>query len=664
MRAWYSVLAFLGAFLLFQIELVCGQLVLPIYGGGYQVWTTCLLFFQGLLLLGYLYAHYLPRLLRPGTFLRLHLALLAAAAVLMPWRFPAQAWSAQPALDLLLRLSVFLGPPFLLLCATATMTQELYARTAPNGPRSPYSIYGWSNLGSVLGLLSYPLALEPACDLRTSYRIWRLLLVAFIAAFLPLLRHRYGGLPEGPGRQARAPAEGLLWLLLPATTSAALVTVTNYVNTMTSPMPLTWMVPLLIYLLTFAAYFLETPGKRHILSGAFVLCAAAALILFKAPWATEGLRIVVLANLAFLLGCLFLHRELYGLKPGPALLSRYYIGIAAGGLLGTALICLGLPILARHLFARYADLDAVLILFAVSAALLFGARRLRGGWGYGVAAAILLLGVLVSNRPTPGLRTVEALRNFYGVYHVKDDLAAGVRTMSHGATPHGKQYLAEPQRGVPLLYYGANSPVRDVFALAGTLRDAAVVGLGAGDLLPYARAGSRWTLFELDPDVVAMARRHFTFLADSRAELRHVAGDARLTLAAEPPRSLDLIVLDAFNGANIPFHLLTREAMLLYRDKLREGGLLAVHCSSNHFDLASVLAAGAGAAGLAGFAKEAGPAAGADSPHLNRSQWFAATADPGWAARLSGAGWTPVRADRRFLWSDGRKNIFRALRFQ
>ncbi|MCX5794452.1 MAG: fused MFS/spermidine synthase [Elusimicrobia bacterium] len=665
--ARYSVLAFLGAFLLFQVELISGQLVLPIYGGGYQIWTTCLLFFQGLLFLGYLYAYFIPRRISSERFVRLHLSLLALSAVVMPWRFPRHAWTGQPAADMLFRLAIFLGLPFLLLSATSTMAQALYAQTPESKCRSPYSIYGWSNLGSVLGLLSYPLVLEPAFNLKTIYLLWRLLFVAYIAAFLPLLRQKYQRLPEaaGPFDDIKPSQAAFLWFLLPATTSAALITATNYVNTMTSPMPLTWMVPLLIYLLSFAAYFLETPHKKHILGSAFLLAAAAALYLAKAPHVTASLMIVCMSNLALMLGCLFLHRELYGIKPGHGLLSRYYLYIAAGGLCGTAVICLGLPILARHVFARYADIDAVLIMFAACALLLFFVRRLAGGRKYAAAAAIVLIGVLISNRPVPGPKTVEALRNFYGVYHVKDDLARGMRIMSHGATPHGMQYLAEGKRSTPLLYYGANSPVRDVFAISAAARDVALVGLGAGDLLPYARPGSRWSIYELDPDVIELARKHFTFLADSQAELRYLVGDARMTLAKEPPLSLDLILLDAFNGANIPFHLLTSEAMQLYRAKLKDGGMLVIHCSSNYFFLPPVLAADTQALGMAGFAKDSDPAAeGGDSPYLHGSQWFAATSDESLAAKLRSAGWSPLRADPSRAWSDGYKNVFRAMRFQ
>ncbi|MBI5211234.1 MAG: fused MFS/spermidine synthase [Elusimicrobia bacterium] len=662
--ARFSFVAFLGAFLLFQIELIAGQFMLPLYGGGYQVWTASMLCFQGLLLLGYLYATIIPRRTMPGNFLKLHVFLLGLAAVLMPWRFPSRLWVGNPSADMLLKSLYFLGLPFLLLSATSSIAQAMYAQTPQSRTRSPYAIYGWSNLGAVLGLASYPLVFETCFRLRTSYALWRLLFGVYAGAFLLLLRQDYEKIADvaaPPQREDRPPA-AFMWVLLPAATTAAMIAVTDYVNTMVPPMPLTWTLPLLVYLLAFAAYYFGEAWSRHILRAALAASLAAALLLAKVFHASQGMMTLAGANLLLLLGCLLLNRELYGMRPAHGLLPRYYLAISAGGFLGTAAISLVLPAAARNVFAHYADIDAALMLFAASVLFLFAPRLLEGWRKYAVAAAVLAAGVMTSNRTVPGVENVYALRNFYGTYHVKDDLAEGVRIMIHGATPHGMQYLDKSKSRTPLLYYGSNSPVADVFAVAEAA-DVALVGLGAGNLAPYARDKSRWTVYEIDPDVVWLARKFFTFLAESKASIKYRIGDGRMLLEQEPPRSLDMIVLDAFNGANIPFHLLTREALEVYGYRLRSAGVLVVHCSSNHLDLPPVLAAGVDALGMEGFAREAVPAEeGPGALRLRESQWFAGTRDRGLAARLLAAGWSRVQADAGNAWSDDYKNVFRALR--
>jgi hypothetical protein len=639
--------------------------MLPLYGGGYQVWTACLLFFQAMLLLGYLYADLVPRRLAPKAFLRLHVGLLALAALLMPARFPDAPWFVVPAADMPLRLLAFMGAPFFLLSATSTVAQQAYARTAKS--RDPYEIYGWSNLGSAAGLIAYPFVFAVLFALDNNYRLWRALFAVFILCAIPLIADAPAAKGEAePRRRALAPEpRRLLWLLLPATTAASLVAATNYINTIAAPMPLTWMFPLLIYLLSFSVYFVENRFSSRLLPGVLFASASvlAALTWTRAP---QGVTIVFAVNALLGLGCLLLHRELYALKPEPAALPRYYLAIAAGSFAGTALITLALPVLARHAFARYADVDAALTLFAASAVMLFWPRFAAGWRGVAVIAASVVGGIVISNRATAGTTNVFSLRNFYGVYQISDDLTVGLRTMSHGGTPHGVQALDADRRRIPLSYYGANSPIRDVFAL-GAFHSVGVVGLGVGDIVSYARPGERWTVFEIDPDVVAMARDHFSFVADSRAPLRVVTGDSRIQLAKEPPGSFDLLILDAFDGANIPFHLLTWEALAMYRSKLTSGGLLVVHCSSNHFALRPVLAAGAAAAGMSSWAKDSEPTdegSRATRSGLHASEWFAATADPALAAKLKRAGWLERVPDARDLWSDGYKNIFRAMRFR
>ncbi|MFA6318768.1 MAG: fused MFS/spermidine synthase [Elusimicrobiota bacterium] len=661
--ARFSVVAFLGSFLLFQIELIAGQFMLPLYGGGYQVWTAAMFCFQGFLLLGYFYALFIPGRSGTGHPLKLHVGLLALAAVSMPWHFPSRPWAGHQSVDMLLKSLYFLGLPFLLLSATSSIAQSMHARTPESRTRSPFAIYGWSNLGAFLGLASYPLVFEPCLRLGTCYLLWRALFAVYVTAFALLLRQRYATIADeaAPPGSLDRPRAGLMWVLLPAATTAAMIAVTNYVTTMLPPMPLTWMVPLLVYLFSFAAYYFGEGFSRHILKGALAAALAALLLagLLRAP---QGVMLFVGSNLALLLGCLLLNRELYGMRPAHSLLPRYYLAISAGGFLGTAAITLGLPVAARHVFARYADLDAVLMMFAACALFLFAPRLLEGWRKWAVGAAVLAAGVAISNRSVPGFRNLHSLRNFYGTYHVRDDLAAGVRIMSHGATPHGMQNLDRGLSREPLLYYGANSPVAEVFALAPAV-DVALVGLGVGNLLAYARPGSRWTVYELDPDVVWLARTFFTFVSDSAARLAFRIGDGRKSLEAEPPLSLDMIVLDAFNGANIPFHLLTRQALETYGSRLRAGGALVVHCSNNSLDLAPVLSAGMSGLGMEGFTKAASPAAeGPDAGLLRESQWFAGTRDKALAERLAAAGWVRVEADAKDAWSDDHKNIFRALR--
>jgi hypothetical protein len=675
---------FLSAFLLFQVQPVVGKLVLPWFGGSAGVWTTCLLFFQLLLLLGYLYAHVVVRHLSHRGQVRLHGGLLVAALLTLPLRLhqlfrPADG--AEPLARLLALLVLTVGLPYLLLSTTGPLVQAWVARRG----HVPYRLFALSNLASMLALLSYPLLVEPFVPLRAQSWLWSAGFVAFAALIFTMARRNAQEPPLAQLAQEpeTAPAAGLkvLWIVFAAVPSMLLMAVTTHLSTNVAPIPFLWVLPLALYLLSFILCF---EGTRWYRRGLFlgllpVLLTVMTLSLkpnFRlvdyhfqalnaaAGWLGSIRGQVLLFSAGLFVICMMAHGELARRRPHPQFLTGFYLRISLGGALGGCFVAL----LAPRLFTTYLELPLGLVAAAVVAGFaLAWDSSAHHRWRPLAAGAWFLLAVglgcyaLGLNRD-PSRITVTRGRNFYGTLAVYDSPEGTWRTLAHGTITHGGQFLDPAKANNPATYYSRDSGVGLAIASLPTApRKLGVVGLGSGSLAAYGRPGDRIRFYEINPLVEPFARRYFTFLGQGRAATEVVLGDARLSLEAEPPQGYDLLAIDAFSGDAIPVHLLTREAFALYFRHLAPGGVLAVHVSNKYLELKPVVRASVDAFGQTARVVDTESDENAGS---YGSTWVLITRDATFFDRPAfqkNGDVSPLPA-ASLLWRDDFSNLFRVLK--
>ncbi|GGF33721.1 hypothetical protein GCM10011611_44970 [Aliidongia dinghuensis] len=669
MQLLFGVTLFTGAALLFWIQLVVSKMLLPVLGGSAAVWNTCMVFFQVALLLGYLYAHGSIRRLSGRFMVFLHPVLLLAAASLLPVSVAGLGDppdDANPIPWLLRALVITVGPPFVVLAGTAPLLQAWFARLGTRSSRDPYFLYAASNLGSLVALASYPTLIEPHLSLVDQNRGWTaayLLLTVLTALSAGVVWHKErvqpaaGVKPTDVDSTVTEAAPGtvpallrLRWIVLAFVPSSLLLGVTTHLTTDVAAAPLFWVIPLMLYLLSFVLAFQRVVAlPEWLTSQAQALLMVALAVTLLTQQSGEAMPLFVLHLAAFFVTALLCHQEVARLRPPVAQLTEFYLLVSVGGALGgifnallapvvftgvaeyplvLVLACLLRPGLrlrrdwlwqaagdallpvALLLFVvgvpRYTGLDwtdgnstITLILVILLALVVFGfaARPIR--FGLGIAA--LLLG---STLGADSDQLLKHVRNFYGVLKVVAQEQPPLHVLFHGTTTHGAQSLDPARRLQPLSYYHPDGPLGQLFDTVGgssVTANVAVVGLGTGTVACYAHTGEHWTFFEINPAVVSIARDPslFTFVKDCPAAPAIVLGDARRSLAAAPDGAYGMIILDAFTSDAIPIHLMTREAVRLYLAKLRPGGLIVFHISNRYLDLAPVLADIAGSLGLA-----------------------------------------------------------------
>ncbi|HEX2202230.1 MAG TPA: fused MFS/spermidine synthase, partial [Longimicrobium sp.] len=621
------------------------------------VWNTCMLFFQAALLGGYLYAHLGARSLSVRAQAALHLALLGVAALALPIGVGSAAppGGEAPVPWLLGTMALTVGLPFFVLSGTGPMLQRWYAHTGRPDAGNPYWLYAASNLGSLLALLGYPFVVEPRLRLAGQSAVWSagyaLLAVLIAGCAAALWRRASAAAPPSAAdagtAEDAAPVpwrERAIWVGLAFIPSSLLLSVTTFITTDLAPIPLLWILPLALYLLTFTLAFAARPPLPHawmVFVHPSLIVAVALLLMYgytRVPVYVIGLHLAGLFGVAMV--C---HGELARRRPPVRHLTEFFLWISVGGVLGGAFNVLVAPVV----FDRVWEYPLVLAVACLARPWPRHESR-RAFWTDGARAAGFTLALLMvsgSNidRFPPLLQavvpmvliglvavglgrtpvwlaacvgaalfvrswatireddTLLAERSFFGRFTV---LAVdGHHALYHGSTLHGAQNRDPAKRREPITYYIPTGPFGQVFASlqapAGRRR-VAVVGLGTGTAAAYAAAGDRWTFYEIDPHVERMARdpRYFTYLADAPADVRVVLGDARLSLAAARGERYDLIVLDAFSSDAIPMHLLTREAMGIYLDRLAPGGMVLYHVSNRYLDLEPVVAALARERGL------------------------------------------------------------------
>lgn len=605
----FVITVFLGALLIFQVQPILGRYILPWFGGGPGVWTTCLLFFQLLLLGGYAYAHWLVTAFTPSRQRVVHLTLLGLSLLMLPIAPNADVWKrtieGDPTWHILALLTVSAGLPYMTLAATAPLVQRWFHDLYPT--RTAYRLYAVSNAGSLLALISYPIVVEPLLRLDQQSRLWSLI----YAAFALCCGYCAWQISKAPGAQSaieqsapQSTSAKISWLALSAIGSALLVATTIQTSQEIAVVPFLWVLPLTIYLLTFILCF-ESDGwySRKVFS--FLLALAipvAAVALVAGGLLPIGAQIALYSGVLFV-ACMVCHGELAAAKPVATEATGFYLWMAAGGALGGIFVAL----IAPRIFPDYWEYPVTL----ASAGIAIIAIWLTSGWWPdtskptaflapppAVTVALFILGFVVAATKAPAVN--ETMRNFYGVLRVSEASEGPDRTLilTHGRTKHGTQFLTPARSTEPTTYYARGTGIELAFDLHPNRQTknrlyAAVVGLGAGTMAAYGQDDDTLRFYELNPQVIGVARDSFTYLADSLADIEIVTGDARMRLeeeiqAGEATR-FDLLAVDAFSSGSIPMHLLTAEAADVYGQRLKEDGILAFHITNRFLDLSPVV---------------------------------------------------------------------------
>ncbi|HEV2038911.1 MAG TPA: fused MFS/spermidine synthase [Casimicrobiaceae bacterium] len=601
--ALYTATIFVSAFLLFLVQPIMAKQILPWFGGSANVWTTCLVFFQTTLLLGYAYADLVVRRTSARTQMRIHVALLALSCIVLPI-VPGAQWkpigTESPSLLILALLAATIGLPYFLLSTTSPLVQAWFARSFPG--RSPYRLFALSNLASMLALLGYPIGLEPWVTTRFQSYGWSVAYVVF--ALLCAACGWYSVRAARPGtepaqQQNASPADAalpagtrqLLWAALAATGSFLLLAVTNHLCQNISSIPLLWVVPLSIYLLTFILCF---DGRGWYRPDLFASMLAAALGVMAWTLADRSLAHKLELQIGvfcvgLFLACMFCHGELARLKPAPRYLTRFYLMVSAGGAVGSALVGLVAPLVLPAYFE---------LAFGLAACAALLAYQVRRGHPVFVALAIVALVFTVGAGAWQIQEffdgTLLATRNFYGVLRVQlyGAETSRHRSLMHGTILHGTQYLEPDLARRPTTYYTQTSGVgRALESMHPTTRPlkVGVIGLGAGTLATYGSKGDIYRFYDINPAVIVIANRDFSYLRDSDAIIQTPLGDARLNLEREAPQGFDLLAIDAFSSDSIPVHLLTDEALAVYLKHMKPGGIIAFHLTNRFLDLNPVV---------------------------------------------------------------------------
>jgi spermidine synthase len=716
---------FLSAALLFAVQPMFTKMVLPRLGGAPQVWSVAMVFFQAALLAGYGYAHFLTRYSPGRKSVLIQLAVMIAACFMLPLSI-ASGWGKPPAVGeafwLLGLFAVSIGLPFFALAANSPLLQAWFARSDHPAAKDPYFLYAASNVGSFLALLSYPLIIEPLIRLYDQTWLWTIgfyVLILLIAGSGYLLRNWL----DVPASQTASSAAGtaptaapaptwrdaLIWVCLAAVPSGLLLAVTAHISTDVAAVPLLWVIPLALYLLTFVIVFASRPIIPHswvvAVQPIFIIALAAIMIY-------EPIKMIVWVIAAhigiFFVLTLVCHGELARRRPAPQHLTAFYMWMSAGGMIGGIAcgliapytfnwiaeypILIALAVLCRPGLALPKSYVEQIIFFgalgvAVLALVLFRAFQVEVdtdiyNW---VVAALLIVTVLFWRDPLPFAAIIafvllanhyvlessgaRSVRSFFGVLKISDSYDGRFRLLSHGTTLHGGQRIRDNDgnplggRPEPIMYYYNGSAMAQILDAARERKKPiryAVIGLGTGTLACRAEPGDTVHYYEIDPAMIRLATdpKNFSFLDECRP-VTITLGDARLTLAEAPDESYDVIIVDAFTSDAIPIHLLTREAMAIYRQKLAPDGIVAIHVSNRHLELASVVAGIAKANGMVSRVSESADVTENDAEYVFLGTVVAATAkDENFGSIAKSESWELQKPDpKQWVWTDDYSNI-------
>jgi len=664
----YGATIIVSAALLFSVQPMFSKMVLPLLGGAPAVWNTAMMFFQGALLLGYGYAHLLTRHLCLRNQMWFHLGLMSIALLVLPIA-PMAGWlpptDELPILWLIGLFSISIGLPFFAIAANAPLLQRWFSVSGHPMAPDPYFLYAASNFGSIAALLAYPVLIEPTFGLSRQSAAWSVsyvLLLALIAlCAFSIRRNAQTSAPATSDRTenaAKPPVtwpRRLHWVILAFVPSSLLLGVTAHIATDIASAPFIWVLPLTLYLLSFVFVF----SRRSLLKPSWMIKAQPYLVIFIAItfWsAAAGWLYFLLLHLCVFFVCAMVcHGELAKRRPAPSDLTSFYFFMSLGGLLGGVFNAVIAPVLfntvaeyplalvlacllrprsahsSKHQWtldvllpagllvavafpawifdvnATSFGLVALLPLLLIVGVILFSFRERPVRFALGIGAAIIALTIAAGQR-----NILHRERSFFGIHWVQTASAGRFNLLWNGTTEHGAQHTNPAKRREPLSYYHRDGPFGRIFAAyadAEILERVGVIGLGAGALACYRRPDQDWTFFELDPVVVklAMSSGFFHYLSDCASDSNIVLGDGRLSLQGVSEGYFGLLIVDAFSSDAIPVHLLTREAVALYVSKLHNDGILVVHITNRHLDLAPILASLAYDAGLVAVAYDFSP---------------------------------------------------------
>ena len=662
MRFVFTFSIFAGAFLLFLVQPMFARMLLPRLGGSPSVWNTAMVFYQAALLAGYAYAHFSIQKLGPKRQAILHLVLICLPLLVLPIGIsealsPPQ--SSNPVLWVLGLMAVSVGFPFLIVSTTSPLLQRWFHATGDPQAHDPYFLYAASNAGSLLALLAYPTLIEPNFSLAMQSRFWSfgygLLLICMVGCSLLLWRSAKNHIAEAPenevvARETISFARRARWVLLAFVPSSLMLSVTTYLTTDIAAVPLLWIIPLTLYLLTFIFVFASRPILPHAwVLKAFPIILLPLVVIISAAANAPLLLVMAFHLLAFFVTVLACHGELSRDRPAPSLLTEFYLLISLGGVLGGAFTALLAPLFFKSVteypliltFACFLIIPATLpatlkgeslnqtldyllplvigalsatfilvlqargltsskyvlgIMFGIPALISFAFSRRPIRFGLAIGAIFLASTLRVSKNED----TLFSTRSFFGIYGVQRVGSPGAyfHQFVHGSTLHGQQSIDAARLREPLTYYAKSGPLGvAISALRDKLKtdfDAiGAVGLGAGTAASYATPNQKWTFYEIDPAVQAIAENpaYFTYLRDCRAPYKIIIGDGRLKMQSAPNAGYDLLILDAYSSDSLPIHLLTKEALELYASKLAPGGAMIFNISNRHLDLEPQMAA-------------------------------------------------------------------------
>jgi hypothetical protein len=712
----FALTIFLSAFLLFQVQPLVSKRILPWFGGSPAVWTTCMLFFQLLLLGGYLYAHLVGTRLGQRRQVIVHLAVLGLAAISLPLLFLplylTGSWKPSapdfPTWRIAWLLAATVGLPFFALSSTSPLLQKWFTLARPQG--AVYRLYALSNVGSLLALVTFPALMAPLLSARTLAIIWALGFAGFVLlcawSGIGALRANVQQMGTEPVFQedkralspfvsfvsAEAPAPQtprlvwLLWLLLPACASIMLLAVTNAMCQDIAVVPFLWVVPLGLYLLSFIICFDSERWYYRPVFWPLMIGMIVCMCCVLGTGVNADLRVQIGGLSGGLFACAMVcHGELVRLKPGPRRLTAFYLMVAAGGALGGVFVTLVAP----FVFKSFVELNVGIWLTAAVALTALGYNLWHGAtdvwlarlvrrmqpwnrWGAitMAAAALVSLGVPLAHFAFRGRKDVVCTtRNFYGVLRVqesdKDNPEQHRFTLLHGRITHGVQYTGSLRR-TPVSYYGPETGV--ALAINDNPRKSGlrvwVVGMGTATMAALGRPGDLYRFFEINSDVLDLAKNkgYFTYLADSPAQCEVVMGDARLSIEREPPEErFDVLVLDAFSGDAIPVHLLTQEAVEIYLRHMEPGGIIAVHISNRHLNLEPVVVGLAERFGLKMVAHQTG---GDASGAQFSTNWILLTHNEEFLAQSQIQNASETITSSPCYWTDDFSNLFTIIRWR
>ena len=683
----FATTIFTSAFLLFLVQPVIAKQILPWFGGSAAVWTTCMVFFQLALLVGYAYSDAVVRRLAPRPQAILHTLLVLASLAWLPI-IAGETWKPEPGTDPSIRILVLLGAtvglPYLLLSTTGPLVQAWFARRYPHA--KVYRLFALSNFASLLSLLAYPPFIEPNVTLSVQSWVWSGVYVAFALLVIASAWHAASAQPAAaaaasdsssdPTAAAPGARDVILWFLLAALGSLLLLSFTNHITQNVASVPFLWIVPLVLYLVTFILVF--DVGSARGKSGWYwrplflpLLFALMIAIAYGLDESYAYLNVHVAIPLfcaGLFVGCMFCHGELAALRPSPRYLTRFYLMLSIGGAAGGLMVGVVAPLV----FKTFLELPLALLACGLLAAYVSwitpGARPLLK-WGTPFVSLVVtgvagwyLWGYV-------GYQYQDALllhRDFYGTLRVKQDGPmddpASTRRLIHGVISHGSEFTHEPLRGKPISYFGPDSGIARVVQFYGEERAAirvGVVGLGIGVLAAWGRPGDSYRIYELVPAVVDIAKSHFWYLTGSKAKIEYALGDGRLSLERDAPQQFDMLSIDAFSSDSIPMHLMTREALRVYKSQIRPDGAIVYNVTNRFINLAPMVKLLAEAEGMKAVMISHSP----DSDEYNYTDYVVVTNNEKLLANPRFA--EPAEIDKLpglKVWTDDYNNLFDVLR--